>query len=419
MTWTAGSKSVVADFDISKCQKSGKPELWSRPPFCSEEGGGRDAAVPAGLPVTPIGDCRPQQSANVVSPEGSSSASIHGESTAATRWTSNAAEASAEDRLIATYFRPIATHPGAFDLSDDAAAIAPPPGCDLVLKTDGVISGVHFFPEDSADAVARKALRINLSDLAAKGATPLGFLLSIGLPAGLPPDWLKAFAHGLREDAEHYRCPLLGGDTDRSPGAITVYIAALGTVPHGTMVRRKGARPGDLVVATGTIGDAALGLVLRQNPTAAERWKLDAAMRDHLLGRYLLPQPRNAIAEALRRHASAAMDVSDGLVGDLAKLCRVSGVAAAVAVDNVPLSPAALQAVAAEPALIETILTGGDDFEVIAAVAPDKFEALRCEAAAAGVAVTHIGTVAAGRGASFRDADGRTLTFRRASYSHF
>jgi thiamine-monophosphate kinase len=329
------------------------------------------------------------------------------------------AEASAEDRLIATYFQPIATHPGAFDLTDDAAAIAPPPGCDLVLKTDGVISGVHFFLEDPADAVARKALRINLSDLAAKGAAPLGFLLSIGLPAGLPPDWLKSFARGLREDAEHYGCPLLGGDTDRSPGAITVYIAALGTVPHGTMVRRKGARPGDLVVATGTIGDAALGLLLRKDVAAAGRWKLDAAMRDQLLGRYLLPQPRNAIAEPLRRHASAAMDVSDGLVGDLAKLCRVSGVAADIAIENVPLSPAARRAVAAEPALIETILTGGDDFEVIATVAPEKFEALRREAAAAGVAVTQIGTVAAGQGAHFRDPGGRTLAFQRPSYSHF
>lgn len=339
---------------------------------------------------------------------------------------SGAAETSGgspEDRLIATYFRPIATHPGAFDLTDDAAAIAPPPGCDLVLKTDGLISGVHFFPDDPADMVARKALRINLSDLAAKGAAPLGFLLSIALPAGLPPDWLKSFAEGLRQDAAHYGCPLLGGDTDRSPGAITVYIAALGTVPHGTMVRRKGARPGDLVVATGTIGDAALGLVLRQrqhdDPAAAARWKLDDAMRDHLLGRYLLPQPRNVVAAALRRHASAAMDVSDGLMGDLAKLCRVSGVGADVAVETVPLSPAARRALAAEPALIETILTGGDDFEVIATVAPDRFEALRQEAAAAGVALTRIGMVTAGQGASFRAADGRVLAFRRASYSHF
>src|SRR6267154_4837573 len=289
----------------------------------------------------------------------------------------DASDASAEDRLIATYFRPIATHPGAFDLADDAAAIAPPPGCDVVLTTDGVISGVHFFPDDPADAVARKALRINLSDLAAKGATPLGFLLSIGLPAGLPADWLKSFALGLREDAEHYGCPLLGGDTDRSPGAITVYIAALGAVPHGGMVRRNGARPGDVVVATGTVGDAALGLALRQDAAAAGRWQLDAAMRDHLLSRYLLPQPRTAIAEALRRHASAAMDVSDGLAGDLAKLCRASGVSAEIACADVPLSDAARAALARDPALIETIVSGGDDYDVLATVPANEVEALR------------------------------------------
>jgi thiamine-monophosphate kinase len=330
-----------------------------------------------------------------------------------------ATDNSAEDRLIATYFRPLVTHPGAFDLADDAAVIAPPPGCDLVLTTDGVISGVHFFIDDPADAVARKALRINLSDLAAKGAAPLGFLLSIGIPAGLPPDWVKSFARGLGEDAEHYGCPLLGGDTDRSPAAITAYIAALGAVPHGGMVRRKGARPGDLVVATGTIGDAALGLLLRRDKAAAAGWRLDAAMRDHLTSRYLLPQPRTAIAAALRRHASAAIDVSDGLVGDLAKLCRVSGVGADVAVADLPLSPAARQAVGEEPALIETILTGGDDFEVVATFAPDRFGPFCQEAAAAGVVITRIGSVTAGDGADFRDAHGRALAFRRPSFSHF
>ncbi len=329
------------------------------------------------------------------------------------------ASPSAEDDLIATWFRPIATHPGAFGLTDDAAAIAPPPGCDLVLKTDGLISGVHFFPDDPADAVARKALRINLSDLAAKGAAPLGFLLSIGLPAGLPSGWLRSFTEGLREDAAYYSCPLLGGDTDRSPGAITVYIMAIGALPHGTMVRRKGARPGDVVVATGTIGDAALGLKLRLDADAAARWGLDAAMAAHLANRYLLPQPRTAIAETLRRHASAAMDVSDGLAGDLAKLARVSGVAAEVAAPDVPLSPAARKAVASEPALMDAVLTGGDDFEVIATVAPERFEELRSEAVAAGVTVTRIGVVAAGAGTRFHDAAGRALAFRRPAYSHF
>jgi thiamine-monophosphate kinase len=328
-------------------------------------------------------------------------------------------EGSGEDRLIATYFRPIATHPGALGLADDAAVITPPPGCDLVLTTDGVVGGVHFFPDDPADAVARRALRVNLSDLAAKGAAPLGFLMSIGLPAGLPPDWLKAFAQGLREDAALYRCPLLGGDTDRSPGAITVYIAAFGSVPHGTMVRRAGAREGDLIVVTGTIGDAALGLALRLDPVAATRWKLDDAMREHLLSRYLLPQPRNVLAEALRRHASAALDISDGLAGDLTKLCRVSGVGAAVAIERVPLSPAARQVLASDPAAIETILTGGDDFEIAATVPPDRLDGLRAEAAEAGVPITQIGVVVAGPAeARFVAGDGRMLAFTRPGYSH-
>ncbi len=333
---------------------------------------------------------------------------------------SSEGEGSGEDRLIAKYFRPLATHPGSFGLADDAAAITPPPGCDLVLTTDGVIGGVHFFPDDPADAVAKKALRINLSDLAAKGATPAGFLLSIALPAGFAPAWLAEFARGLGEDAEHYRCPLLGGDTDKSPGAITVHIAAIGTLPHGTMVRRKGARPGDIIVATGTIGDAALGLALRQGRGEKGAGALDAAMRAHLLARYLLPQPRTTIAEALRRHATAAMDVSDGLAGDLSKLCRVSGVAAEVAIADVPLSDAARAALAADPSLIETILTGGDDFEIIATLPSARVADFETECKSVGVPVTRIGVVAAGSPtASFRGADGCVLKFAKPSYSHF
>ena len=175
---------------------------------------------------------------------------------------------SPEDRLIARYFKPLARHPAAFGLSDDAAAITPPAGHDLVLKTDGLIAGVHFFPDDPADDVARKALRVNLSDLAAKGAAPLGFLLAIALPKGFSEDWLAAFARGLGEDADRYQCPLLGGDTDSTPGPISISIAAFGTLPQGTMVRRSGARVGDHVFVTGTIGDAALGLRLRQDAGA-------------------------------------------------------------------------------------------------------------------------------------------------------
>jgi hypothetical protein len=150
---------------------------------------------------------------------------------------------SGEDRLIAKYFRPLVRHPGALGLTDDAAMLTPPAGCDLILKIDGIIGGVHVFQDDPAELIARKALRVNLSDLAAKGAKPVGFLLSIALPDSISADWLAAFARGLGSDADNYACPLLGGDTDRTPGLLTVYIAAFGIVPQGTMVRRNGARP--------------------------------------------------------------------------------------------------------------------------------------------------------------------------------
>jgi thiamine-monophosphate kinase len=184
---------------------------------------------------------------------------------------------SAEASLIARHFRPIAKHPGAFMLTDDAAAIAPPPGCDLVMTTDGVIAGVHVFADDPPDLIARKALRMNLSDLAAKGARPLGFLLALSLPAATKQSWVAAFARGLGRDARHFGCPLLGGDTDHTPGPAAVSIAAFGVVPHGKMVRRSTAKIGDVVLVTGTIGDAALGLKLRRNSRLAKRWRLGNA----------------------------------------------------------------------------------------------------------------------------------------------
>jgi thiamine-monophosphate kinase len=326
---------------------------------------------------------------------------------------------SGEDRLIARYFKPMARHPGAFGLVDDAAVLAPPPGHELVLKTDAIVGSVHFFVDDPADAVARKALRVNLSDLASKGARPAGFLLSLALPRTVGDAWLKAFARGLGADAKRFNCPLLGGDTVRTPGPVTISITAFGTLPRGSMLRRSGARTGDHVVVTGTIGDAALGLKLRHDRGAALRWRLDAAMKGHLAARYLVPEPRNALADALRRHASGAMDVSDGLAGDLGKLCRASGVGAEIDATSVPLSKAARAALAAEPGLIESILTGGDDFEVLAAVPPSALGALQAGARRAGVPVTPIGRIVARKGARFRGNDGQMLTFQRPSFSHF
>jgi thiamine-monophosphate kinase len=322
---------------------------------------------------------------------------------------------SGEDRLIARFFRPLAAHPGALGLADDTAILKPPPGCDLVLTTDAIIAGVHFFPDDPPSQLARKALRVNLSDLAAKGAEPIGFLLSLALPADISDSWLSSFAAGLKADTEAYGCSLLGGDTDRTPGPLTVSLAMLGSVPEGTMVRRAGAKAGDRIFVTGTIGDAALGLKLRRGAA----WKLPLESREYLLSRYLLPQPRNALARAVRAHASAAMDISDGLAGDLIKLCRVSEVAATVAVAKVPLSDAASIALEAEPSLQEILLTGGDDYEILCTVGAENVGAFGGAAAAVNVAITEIGVVSDGEGVQFLGAGGQSIRFSHTAYSHF
>jgi thiamine-monophosphate kinase len=323
---------------------------------------------------------------------------------------------SAEDSLIARYFRPLATDPGAFGLLDDAAVLKAV-GDDIVVTTDAIIEGVHFLADDPPDTVARKALRVNLSDLAAKGATPAGFVLTLAL-RGADDAWLKPFARGLGEDALHFGCPLLGGDTVSTPGPLMISITAFGRVPPGKMVHRCGAKPGDRVVVTGTIGDAALGLdILRGGAAAAAG---DAAGRELLVGRYRVPQPRNILANAVRDHAHAAMDVSDGLAGDLAKLCEASGVSAVIDTPSIPLSAVAATLLARGTVGIEALVSGGDDYEILCAIPEAGFEAFAEAARAAGVAVTAIGTVIADTSAPrFLDGEGREIALKRLSYSHF
>ena len=325
---------------------------------------------------------------------------------------------SGEDALIARYFKPLATDPGAFNLGDDAAVLKPS-GDDIVVTTDAIVEGVHFLADDPPDTVARKALRVNLSDLAAKGATPAGFVLTLALRAA-DEAWLTPFARGLGSDAGLFGCPLLGGDTVSTPGPLTISIAAFGRVPAGKMVRRSGAKPGDRVMVTGTIGDAALGLdILKGGPVAAALAD-DAGARAMLIGRYRVPQPRNALAKAVRNHARAAMDVSDGLAGDLAKLCGVSGVSAVIDAPSIPLSPAAAALLARGTVDIETIVSGGDDYEVLCTVPEDSFEAFVQAAGQAGVAVSSIGVIVAGSSVPrFLDGEGREIALPRLSYSHF
>ena len=321
-----------------------------------------------------------------------------------------------EDDLIARFFAPVAGQ-GSLGLTDDAALVAIAAEEELVVTADALAAGVHFFRDDAPQSIARKALRVNLSDLAAKGATPAGFLLSLALPKDWREDWLRAFADALSEDARNFACPLLGGDTIRAPDALFLSITALGTVPRGKMVRRTGARPGDRIYVSGTIGDAAAGLMLRKRP-----WDkpLDAGARDFLIDRYLHPQPRLALAPILRAHASAAMDVSDGLVGDLEKMLRVSGGSARIEISRVPFSEAARSALAADADLHERLLTGGDDYEILCAVPPDASGAFETAAREAGVDVTAIGVVEAGPGAPcFLDEKGTKKDFAKGSFSHF
>ena len=324
-----------------------------------------------------------------------------------------------EEALIARYFAPLAG-PGADALRDDAASLAPSPGHDLVLTADAIVSGIHYFPDDPPESLARKALGVNLSDLAAKGAAPRGFLLTLALPGDWTEAWLARFAEGLGQASRACACPLLGGDTVRSGGPPLIGVTAVGEVPAGRIVRRTTARVGDRICVSGTIGDAALGLRLRQEPEADWVRALDAEARAHLADRYLHPQPRLALAPVILRFARAAMDVSDGLAGDLAKMLACTGATATIDEAAVPLSRAAAQAVAARADLFDVAVTGGDDYEILCTVAPDACDAFREAAAAAGVPVAVIGTVASGGGLpGFRDAEGAARVFAAGAFSHF
>jgi thiamine-monophosphate kinase len=332
--------------------------------------------------------------------------------------TTPGAGASGEDSLIARYFRPLATDPGAFGLIDDAA-ILKASGDDIVVTTDAIVEGVHFLTDDPPDTVARKALRVNLSDLAAKGATPAGFVLTLALREA-DETWLTAFARGLGEDAVLFGCPLLGGDTVSTPGPLMISITAFGRVPAGKIVHRSGAKAGDRVVVTGTIGDAIFGLGFSRGAAVVRALADDLAAREMLVGRYRIPQPRTALAKAVRDHASAAMDVSDGLAGDLAKLCEASGVSAVIDAPSIPLSAPAAALLARGTVGIEAIVSGGDDYEILCAIPENRFEAFAQAAQQAGVAVTSIGTVIAGPSVpKFLDAQGRVIVLQRLSYSHF
>jgi thiamine-monophosphate kinase len=317
------------------------------------------------------------------------------------------ADALGEFDRIARFFAPLAAgFPGALGLTDDAALIDPGAGRELVVTTDALVADVHFRSQDPPDLVARKALRVNLSDLAAMGAEPVCYTLATILPPTVDEAWLAAFVRGLAADQAEFGIALAGGDSVRTTGPATLSVTAIGRVEAGRALRRSGARPGDRVYVSGTIGDGALGLAVLTGTLSDDA---DGT----LANRYLLPRPRLALGRALLGKASAALDVSDGLVADLGHIAATSGVRIIIEAGRVPLSSAASAALADEPRLIEPILTGGDDYE-LAFTSPDVLPEVL-----AGVPITCIGRVEAGRGVTVLDRQGRPVTLAAGGYRHF
>ncbi len=324
-----------------------------------------------------------------------------------------------EAELIETYLSPLTRRcPTAFGLKDDAALIEIEEGNDLVVSTDPVIAGEHFFAGDPAADIAWKALAVNISDLVAKGAEPVAYTMALAFPEAPKHAWMAEFAGGLALAQDAFGTTLVGGDTDRTSGPLSISITAFGVVPREAFVPRGGARAGDHVFVTGTLGDAALGLRLHWDGAAFDGLPPD--LRAHLVARYLRPCPRQALVPVLRTYATAALDVSDGFAKDLARIAAGANAGLDIAFDMLPLSAAARAVKTGSPLAVEkAVLTGGDDYEIIFAVTAGDVAAMRAAAEAAGVAITEVGVLHEGAPVRFLASDGSQIAITAAGYDHF
>jgi thiamine-monophosphate kinase len=320
------------------------------------------------------------------------------------------AERQGEFDLIANVLAPLADE-RALGLTDDAAILPQASGLDTVVSTDTLVTGVHFLKNEDPDIIARRLLRVNLSDIAAMAARPFGYFLNLTLSPDIGDDWLIKFAQGLAADQKSFGIRLMGGDTTRTPGELTLSVTMLGEVPSGKAVRRSTAEVGDRIFVSGTIGDAALGLV---------RLKTGAGADDALVRRYQLPDPRVSLGTALRGIVNAMADVSDGLVADLGHICEASGLAATIEAEAVPLSNGARTVLESDPSEITGLLTGGDDYELVFTAPREQIEAVKAAAAGVGVEATEIGRMEEGGGeVSVIDRDGADISPENGGYRHF
>jgi thiamine-monophosphate kinase len=294
-------------------------------------------------------------------------------------------------------------------IGDDAAVLSLPPDTELVAAVDTLVAGRHFPEATDARSIGHRALAVNLSDMAAMGATPAWATLSLTMPSA-DADWLERFSAGLWELADANGVVLVGGDTTRGP--LTLSVQILGHVPRGTSLRRSGARGGDLLVVTGTLGDAGAGLAF----VTAGSAEPSLAVRE-LIRRFDYPSPRVQFGMAARGIATAAMDLSDGLVGDLDKLAQASGVAAHVSVERLPLSDAMRVSVAPEQAR-DWALSAGDDYELLLAVPPSRFAELKAAAARLNLTLTSIGELRAGSGVTW-SLNGKDFAPASSGFDHF
>lgn len=316
--------------------------------------------------------------------------------------------------IIAKYLKPLAKAPGALGLADDAAVIAVPSGNELIVTNDAIVAGVHFLDGDPLDLVAKKLMRVNISDLAAKGARPLGYLLACCWPKETKEADVAQFARGLAEDQSVYELSLLGGDTTPTPGRLTLSLTALGLVPRGQMVHRSGARPGDKVFVTGTIGDAGLGLKIARG----EKLGLGEADAKYLLGRYRLPQPRLEFGLAARPLMLASIDISDGLIMDAGHIAESSGVRIRIEAGRLPLSApaAAWLKDGGSPAFL---VTSGDDYEICFTAPPASGPRLIEIAERAKTRLTQIGEVIGGSGVALIGHNGQEITVPKPEPNYF
>jgi len=328
--------------------------------------------------------------------------------------------------FIATLLAPLAAkEKGALGLKDDAAVLSVPSGQELVITQDAITQGVHFIGDEEPGLIARKLLRVNLSDLAAMGARPWGYFLSLMLPASADEAWLKAFAAGLRRDQKEFGMTLMGGDTTRIKGTLALSVSALGLVPKGRALKRSGARAGDGIFVSGTIGDAALGLQVargegrgaRKDRKSSRSLTLD--LRSSLLQRYRLPEPRLALGQALRDIATSCMDVSDGLMQDLGHMCAASRVGAEIRWEDIPLSQAVRAAVKPLKKPHECVLAGGDDYELLFTAPLSLQRTLRTIAGKIETRISLIGQMTKERAIKVLDEKGGKIVLGKSGWRHF